>query len=127
GNSPLLADKEVREANSNGGVNVVIWEGAVDVKDMHRVEVWNSFLGTFIELHRGFLLREIVGHGSSEETLAAVARAGYLFVSNVDGHYTEAINRSPHELIGEPHLIGLTRDLASGRVGTWASSLFIYE
>jgi len=106
---------------------VVIWEGAVHIRDMHRVEVWNSFLGTFIELHRGFLLNEIVGNGFTEETLAAVKRAGYMFVSKVDGQYTDTIDKPPHELILEPHLIGLTRQLAPGRAGTWASSLFIYE
>ena len=77
GQSPLLSDKQVREANSNLGVNVTVWDGAVSVSDMHRDEVSFSFLSTFIQLHRGFLLKEIVGQGSTEDTLAAVLRAGY--------------------------------------------------
>jgi hypothetical protein len=61
GRSPLLSDKQVRRANSNGGLNVTIWEGVVRVGDMQGVEVSNFFLSTFIELHRGFLLKEVVG------------------------------------------------------------------
>jgi hypothetical protein len=127
GRSPLLSDKQVREANCNGGLNVTVWEGAVRIGDMHRIDVSNSFFGTFIELHRGFLLKEIIGHGSTDETLAGHPRAGYLFVSKVDGKYTETPDKAPRELIHEPHLTGLSRELAPGRLGTWASTLFVYQ
>jgi len=70
GRSPLLSDKQVRESNSNGGLNLTVWEGAVRVGDMHRAEVSHSFLSTFIELHRGFLLKEVVGQASTPEVLA---------------------------------------------------------
>jgi len=126
GRSPLLSDKQVREANSNRGVNVAIWEGATHVREMDRIDLWNSFLGTFIELHRGFLLNEIVGNGFTTGTLAAVLRAGYLLV-NVDGKYTDKVNGNIHEIISEPHAVGLTRELAPSRAGTWASSLFVYQ
>jgi len=126
GHSPLLTDKQVREANSKDGVNLVIWEGASHVKEGHRVDLLNSFLGTFIELHRGFLLNEIVANGFTTDVLAAVLRAGYLLV-NADGDYTDTIDGSIHEVIGEPHAVGLTRKLAPSRAGTWASSLFVYQ
>jgi DNA-binding CsgD family transcriptional regulator len=127
GQSPLLSDRQVREANSDGGINVTVWDGAVSVADMHRPEVSYSFLSTFIQLHRGFLLKEIVGQGSTDDTLAAVLRAGYLYISGTDGRYTETIDKPPHELIREPHMTGLSRDLAPARIGTWASTLFIYQ
>jgi hypothetical protein len=126
GHSPLLTDKQVREANSKGGVNLVIWEGASHVKEGHRVDLLNSFLGTFIELHRGFLLNEIVANGFTTAVLAAVLRAGYLLV-NAEGEYTDTIDGSIHDVIGEPHAVGLTRELAPTRAGTWASSLFVYQ
>jgi hypothetical protein len=127
GQSPLLSDKQVRERNTKGGLSIAVWEGATRARDMHRIEVSQSFLGTFIELHRGFQLKEVVGQGSTGDTLAAVLRAGYLFISEVDGEYTETMDRPPHELIHEPHLIGLTRELAQRRIGTWASTLFAYQ
>jgi hypothetical protein len=127
GRSPVLSDKQVREANSSGGLNVTIWEGAVRAVDMHRAEVSNSFLSTFIELHRGFLLKEVVGQASTPDVLAYALHAGYLFVSGVNGEYTETMDKPPHALIREPHLTGLTREMAPRRLGTWASTLFVYE
>lgn len=127
GRSPLLSDKQVREANSDGGLNVTIWEGAVRAGDMHRVEVSNSFLSTFIELHRGFLLKEVVGQASTPDVLAYALHSGYLFVSSEDGEYTETMDKPPQALICEPHITGLTRELAPSRLGTWASTLFVYE
>src|SRR5215469_17470237 len=47
GNSPLLPDKQVREANSNGGVNLVIWEGATHIEYTEHPDLLTSFLGTF--------------------------------------------------------------------------------
>ncbi len=127
GNSPLLSDKQVREANSKGGVNLMIWEGATHVQYVDRVDLLNSFLGTFIDLHRGFLLNEVVGNGFTRDTLAAVLRAGYLLVSKTDGGYTDTIDGSIHDVIGEPHIVGMTRELAPDRSATWASSLFVYQ
>jgi DNA-binding CsgD family transcriptional regulator len=127
GESPLLSDKKIRDKNARGAVALVVWEGITHVRDMTRIEVSNTFLRTFVELHRGFQLKEFVTQGSTPDALAAVLRSGCLFVSNVDGHYTDKIDKPPHELVWEPHLIGLTRELAQSRVGTWASSLFDYQ
>jgi hypothetical protein len=127
GHSPLLSDKQVREANANGGVNITIWQDAQHVRDMHRIDVLNSFLITFHELHRGFQLKEIVAQGSTDLTLAGIPRAGYLFISKGDGKYTETMDKPPQELIREPHMTGLTRELAPSRLGTWAGTLFVYQ
>src|SRR5262245_62893905 len=34
GQSPLLSDKQVRDANSHGGLNIAIWEAAQTARDM---------------------------------------------------------------------------------------------
>lgn len=127
GNSPLLPDKQVREANSNGGVNLVIWEGATHIEYTEHPDLLTSFLGTFIEIHRGFFLKEVVGNGFTTGTLAAVLRAGYLLYSKRSRTYTDIAEESINDVIGDPNLVGLTRELAPSRLGTWASSLFIYQ
>lgn len=126
GHSPLLSDKQVREANSKGGVNLVIWEGATHIQDVDRLDLWNSFLGTFIELHRGFLLNEVVANGFTTDISAAVLRAGYLLI-NAEGKYTDKIEGLIQDVASEPYILGLTRELAPSRAGTWASSLFVYQ
>jgi len=125
--SPLLTDKQVREANSNGGVNVVVWEGAMSPQDMHRGDLSDAYMSTFIELHRGFQLKELLSQGNTEDVLDCVPRGGFLFISSANGQYTETGDKPPHELIREPHVAGLSRELALAHRGTWASTLFLYE
>jgi DNA-binding CsgD family transcriptional regulator len=127
GQSPLLSDKQVREANSHGGLNITIWEGAHHLRDMHRIDVLNCYFSNLIDVHRGFHLKEIVSQGSTDEILAGYTRAGYLFISKKDGTYSENMEKPSQELVREPHLIGLTRELAFSRLGTWASTLFVYD
>jgi len=105
-----------------------VWEGSVDVPYLDEIAVSNSILGTFVDIHRGFQWKEVIGGGASTPVaLAAVLRAGYLFVSPTDGQYTETIDTPPDVLIREPHLAGLTRELAPTRLGTWAATLFDYQ
>jgi len=65
GDPPLLSDKQVRHANANVGLNLVVWEGSPDKP-----------LG---------------------------------------------------DLIKRPYALGLTRELAAARMGTWMASLFVCQ
>jgi hypothetical protein len=39
GNSPLLSPRGVRDANSRGGLNVVVWQGCLRLEDNRRTDV----------------------------------------------------------------------------------------
>jgi DNA-binding NarL/FixJ family response regulator len=127
GESPLLSNRQVREANANSGVNVVVWEGAVRAGEQSRPEVHNFVMSTFMEQHRGFLLKELWGHGVSSAGLKATVNSGTWFLMRADGSHVDHLDRPAEEILAEPHIIGLTRELALGRIGTWSSSLFIYQ
>ena len=127
GDSPLLSDKQVREANSSGGINVAVWEGSVRVEHRNRPEVHHTVVGSFIELHRGFLLKEIVSNAPSKQALQASLESGVWFVSGVDGQYVDHPDKSIDRFFAEPHLIGITRELALGRPGNWMTSIFMRE
>lgn len=60
GTSPLLSNKQLREANSCGGLNLLSWEGCLGPEDMKRPDVYNKVMSVFIENHRGYLWKEIV-------------------------------------------------------------------
>ncbi len=123
GASPLLTNKQVRDANSNGGLNVVVWEGAVRATAQCMPEVHNAMLASFLEQHRGFLVKEVLGHGTSVVGLEATFRMGNLFLSSVDGSYIAHMEKTPQELLSTPHFIGISRELAAVKK-TWCS---IYE
>lgn len=127
GDSPLLSDKEVRHANANGGLNLVTWVGAFAAAYLPSVEVMAMMITAFVESHRGFRLKEITAHSMTLENLEGAIRSGGLFFSPDEGRYVESVNKPLHEVFAAPHLIGLTRELAMARVGTWISSLFVYQ
>ncbi len=125
--SPLLSDKQVRHANANGGLNLLAWIDALDTEHLDSADTRAAVFSAFVSEHRGFLLKELVGQGVSLETLEGAIRSGGLFFSPVDGRYVEFLDRPLHEVLSAPYLIGLTRELAMARVGTWIGSLFVYQ
>lgn len=127
GESPILSDKQVRHANADGGLNLLVWEGAVREVFWNRPEVHNAFLATFIDVHRGFLLKEVLGQMTSEEALQATVHSGNLFLSSTSGQYIDYMEKPADVLLAEPHFIGIKRELALDRVGTWIGSLFVYQ
>ena len=61
GESPLLTDKQLREANSRDGLNLVCLEGCFRPGYEGHREVQRYMMSTFIELHRGYLWKEVIG------------------------------------------------------------------
>lgn len=126
GKSPLLTDKETREANTNGGLNLLIWEGAVRGEYENRAEVLTPVLSAFLEQHRGFLIKELISHGNSIEHVRAMLRTGSQFLKE-DGKYVDQLQKPLEEIFDSPHYVGLTREVASSRLGSWVGMLFLHE
>jgi DNA-binding NarL/FixJ family response regulator len=125
--SPVLTDREVRESNSNGGLNLVVWQSSVSLEDSRRAEIWHHMVTAFLEEHRGFLLKELIAQAESIEHLIGMRNAGALFFSYKDGEYGEFPDHGMQEVIRQPHVIGHTRSSAIGQIGSWIGSLFIHN
>jgi len=127
GDSPILSDKEVAEANTSGGLNLIGWHGATSVEDAKQPEVLNFVFSTFIELHRGFLIKELLGQADSPEVLQSMRNSGGYFYDPQRREFVPSIPGSPDEIARRPHLMGSTRDLALA--GTWlsGSAMFAYQ
>jgi hypothetical protein len=126
GESPLLANRAVREANTNGGLNLAVWEGAGRPEYRKCAELHAGLVSAFLEQHRGFLLKEAIGPASSREVLDVTLRTGTQIV-NENGLYTDSPGRSLDEVFRMPHYLGLTREVALSRIGAWMGSLFLYQ
>jgi hypothetical protein len=126
GDSPLLSDKQTREANADGGLNLFVWEGARRAEYEDRPEVLNGVLSAFLEQHRGFLLKELISHGNSIERVKAMLRTGGQFL-NEDGKYVDQLQKPLNEVFELPHYIGSTREVALSRLGSWVGVLFLHE
>ena len=126
GESPLLTDREVREANMSGGLNLFVWDGTATADDLDRTKVMNSLFVEFIDQHRGFLLKELIAQSSSPDMLEAQLKSGG-FLLGKDGQYKRSVREKLDVVIKTPHFVGVTRELALQQFGTWVSSLFVYE
>ena len=126
GQSPLLSNKEMREGNAESGLNLVVWEEIVRLEDFLRTEVNVAAVSALVEQHRGFLLKEIISQTVNCEQLASGLHSGAMFL-NVNGHYRSSLPRTPKAISSKPHFIGITRDLALSRAGSWIGSIFMYQ
>jgi hypothetical protein len=124
--SPLLSDKETREANADGGLNLLVWEGIVRTEDFLRVEVNVAAVSAFVEQHRGFLLKEVLSQCVNVEQLLSSVHGGTMFL-DADGQYVDSLPCLVEEALAKPHFIGMTRQLALSRAGSWIGSIFLYQ
>lgn len=127
GDSPILTDREVREANSKGGLNVFSWHTGCSVEDMQRAEVNNAVAGAFVELCRGFLLKETLTQVETWQHFCGICAMGTYIVNPADGRYVQHFGAVEEDVIRVPLTGGLTRDLAHEVSGSWLASLFHYE
>lgn len=126
GQPALLSDREMRQRNARGGLTVATWEGAIRTEFLHCPEVLTVFCAAFIQNHQGFLLNEVLGQGMTRDTLDLSVRSGFLLLQE-DGRYGDSTGKPLDEVFEKPHHIGLTRELALSRVGSWVGSLFVYQ
>lgn len=128
GNSPLLGGRDLRDANTRGGLNLLTWEGCISPEDAKRAETYNKMILAFIEEHRGFLWREIIGaQAHSADTLRRMLKSGGALFDPVKGRWMDSAELDLDEVVAKPHLIGLDREVALTRPGSWVGGLFDYE
>lgn len=125
--SPILSDTQVREANSGAGLNALVWESLATVEIGHRPEVYHVLLGAFIEAHRGFFLKELITlqSGCADRMQFAVDSGG-LYWYPVRQLYEPTQPRPAESFVASPYIVGITRELACARPGSWVSTLFDY-
>jgi hypothetical protein len=125
--SPLLSDEEVRKANSLGGLNVAVWQRGVLPEDSTHGEISNTIMAAFVELHRGFLIKDLVVQAETVQHVGMCRGTGVGFWNAREAAYRGFPSTPPEKIIREPHVIGMSRELAVNSPGAWASSLFLYK
>ena len=128
GNSPVLSDKEVREANSGEGLNELVWETITGPSYAKRTEIYHLMGSAYIEIHRGFRLKEMItSQAESPERLQWAIDAGGLYWDTKAGRYVKSLKKGTDDFARNPHVVGITRELEFGRPGSWVGTLFDYH
>lgn len=129
GDSPVLTERQIREANTRGGLNLVVWQGSICKEEMQNSEVGRGMMRAFIDVHQGYLLKELVGQAESLGQLEGIRLSGSRVWDFAQGRYTE-LSENAEEVVRKIHLTGMTREMATGRPGSWgnwAGMLFLYR
>jgi hypothetical protein len=128
GNSPVLSDEEVREANSGEGLNELVWETLPQQSFAQRTEIYHLMGAAYIEIHRGFRLKEMItSQAESAQRLQWALDAGGLYWDPKAACYVKSLKKGVEEFAREPHIVGITRELEFARPGSWVGSLFDYH
>ena len=127
GDSPILTDKQVQEANSTSGLHLYVWHTGVSLEDNNRPEVHSALVGEFVRHYRGYRLRELLQQAESLENFRGMRAAGGLRVGPTDGRYEDYWESGPVDVIEDPQLVGLTAEIAHRMKASWISTLFNYE
>ncbi|MGB6545523.1 MAG: hypothetical protein WBE97_07845 [Candidatus Acidiferrales bacterium] len=127
GDSPLLSEKQLREANSGSGLNLMVWHACIRMEAIKRVEVWQELMTTFLDEHRGFLFSCIAVQADSLEHLEGIRNTGGRLLKPASGRYEDFEGKNLGEIISEPHILGLTRQTALEQLGSWIGLLFVHE
>jgi hypothetical protein len=127
GESPVLSDLELREANSHGGLNLVCWGGLVRPGYETNQELHRYMMRVFIEEHQGFLFKEIFSEQlESRDRLSFTLKTGGRLWDPVAGSFNSssdsALEQDLNEIVNKPHLVGTTRELEQERQGNWSGS-----
>jgi len=128
GDSPILSDGEVREANSTDGLNLVVWEGWSLPEFTSRPDANRLRVSAFVDSYRGFRIKEaITSQVASAEWLQWTMDVGGLLWDPLSGQYVNPLGRDLAEICSEPHLVGTTPEVEASRLGSWIGPLFDYH
>jgi hypothetical protein len=125
--SPVLSEKQIRDANSTDGLNILVLEGHIRPGNALWTETYYSGVSAFFEHYRGYRIKELIGsQADNPQFLDSMIKSGVMLL-NPDGcSWTD----SPTDLEGivaKPHIIGLPREIAANKPGSWFSSVFDYR
>ena len=121
--SPLLTGKQLRDANSRDGMNLVVWEGCARPGYEAHSELHRYMMAVFIEEHQGYLWKEVfAAQSETPDRLEATLKTGGALWDVDAGGYTSKLRKDPTEIVRDPHILGITRELEAKRPGDWAGS-----
>ena len=110
GDSPVLSEKQLREANSRGGLNQLSGR-AVRPRDFESdPELYRCAMDAFIHVHRGYLWKEVISaQAESAERLHWTMKTGGLLWDAAADRYVDSLNGDAEEIVRKPHVVGVRR------------------
>jgi hypothetical protein len=126
--SPVLSSKEIREANSTNGLNLVVFQGNILPAKPRWLETYYAGVKAFFEEYRGYQIKEIIGsQADTPEFLSSMLHSGaMLFQPELEGRINQE-STDLEQVVKTPHVVTLSPETARLLGGSWFSSVFDYH
>ena len=132
GDFPGLSEKQIREANSRGGLNLILWESCASRESESDPELYRCAMEAFIQVYRGYLWKEIISHPTeSADRLHWTLKTGGLLWDAAADRYVDTLNGEAEDIVSKPHIVGVRRkellEQQLSGAASWVSRLFDYH
>jgi DNA-binding CsgD family transcriptional regulator len=128
GFTPILSERQLRGANSRGGLTALVWEGRIAPGYEKNWEVYRKLANVFLETHRVFFWKEVICHQiETVDRLQWSSQIGGQWWDSLAGCHTGNLGENPEEMLKSPHFFGFTREEEIRRPGSWVGNLFEYQ
>src|SRR3984885_2445147 len=107
GDFPALSETQLREANSRGGMNLIVWESCTHKDFESDPELDRRVMEAFIQVHRGYLWKEVITTAESVERLHWNMKTGGLLWDAAADRYVDSLNGNAEEIVSKPHVVGV--------------------
>jgi hypothetical protein len=127
GQSPILAPKAIRNANSRDGLNLASWAAFLCPKnkaDRDRVQI--ELMNGFMQEHCGYMLKEIISQPIEPVMMEVVLNSGGFLWNSGQGRYTKVNHFNAQEVLQRPFILGANRETTS-RYLSLTTILFQYN
>lgn len=125
---PVLSLKEIREANSTNGLNVVVFQGNILPAKPLWLETYYAGVKAFFEEYRGYQIKEIIGsQADTPEFLRSMLQSGAMLFQPESERRMSGENTDLEQVVKTPHVVTLSRETAKRLTGSWFSSVFDYH
>ena len=122
--SDILSASQIREANSDDGVNIAVWAGIVSAADCED-RTFMRLYRAFVEGHVGYHIKELIAQPVDMKQIHGAIQGGVSLLSG-EGHYVDGRPIS-ERLLDTPFIVGGDRETVKRTYGSWFSgSLFPY-
>lgn len=126
GPSPILTDAEVRVANSADGLNLMVWPSCFRAEFETLMELRQKSQALFFEAYRGFHIKRMQAQVIHPVELRIGVNSGAWYLHGVHPKHSQDLGNA--ELVAlQPHVVDVTRAMASQQPGTWVSHFFAYR
>ena len=124
---PVLTDAEVRQANSTGGVNILVWPTAPRADFENLPELVQGGQTLFFETYRGFNIKRLQVQASHPVEMEVGVNSGAWCLRAGDAVHFRTLEQPAEVAFLQPHMLEVTKEMAARQPGTWVSVLLTHR